>query len=205
MAEVEWWDHEDAGAMAHELAGDLAFILDQAIEANGRAMLGLPVAPHLAEALAALAAEDLPWAKVTILPTDDDAKSGRAAALRALFGDLGCRVEDLRRIDQLASPPDLVWLSPGPGGQVAGVAPGPGMAAALTTPRSVVHGADGPGLSGSAIRSARAIVITLFDEESRALVERAIADGSGSRRPIGRLLADCEQAIDIHCLSAGGD
>ena len=203
MAEVEWWDHEDIGAMAHELAGDLAFILDQAITANGRAWVALPVSPRLAQPLAVLAGETLPWSKVILVPTDDDEKGTRAAALRALFGGLGCDVQPLRGIDRLAAPPDMVWLAPGPDGQVAGLAPGPGLVAALSTPRPVVDLAGGQGLSGSAIRSARAIVVTLFGDEQRQAVERAIADGAGSRQPIGRLLAECEQAIDIHCLEDG--
>lgn len=205
MAEVEWWDHDDVGAMAHELAGDLAFILAQAIEANGKALVALPVAPALAEPLAALSAEELPWSQVTLVPTDDDRKGAKASALKALFGDVGATVVPLHEADSLAFPPDMVWLAPGPDGQVAGLAAGPGLVAALTTPRPIVEVPDGRGLglSGSVIRAARAIVITLSGPEDRSGVEQAISDGAGSRRPIGRLLAECEQAIDIHV--AGGE
>lgn len=200
MAEVEWWEHEDVAAMAHELAGDLAFILAQAIEANGRALAVLPVSPRLAGLLAALAEQQLPWDKVTVMPTDDDDRGTKASALKALFGGLGCTVGDLGGVQRMASPPDLVWLAPGPDGQVAGLMPGPGLVAALTTPRPVVELPGGCGLSGSAIRAARAIAITLVGGPDQAGVEAAIADGAGSRAPIGRLLAECEQAIDIHFL-----
>ncbi len=207
MAEVEWWDHDDVGAMAHEIAGDLAFILAQAIEANGKALVALPVAPALAEPLAALSAEELPWGQVTLVPTDDDAKGTKASALKALFGDLGATVVPLDQAESLTFPPDMVWLALKPDGQVAGLAPGPGLVAALTTPRPIVEVPDGQGLglSGSAIRAARAIVLTLSGAEERTRVEQAISDGPGSRRPIGRLLAECEQAIDIHVVGEGDD
>ncbi|WP_448580197.1 hypothetical protein [Thermaurantiacus sp.] len=207
MAEVEWWDHEDAGAMAHEIAGDLAFIVAQAIEASGKALVALPVAPALAAPLAALAAEELPWHQVTLIPTDDDARGTKASALKALFADLGAKVVPLGEAESLPFPPDMVWLALKPDGQVAGLAPGPGLVAALTTPRPIVDVPDGQGLglSGAAIRAARAIVLTLSGAEERTRVEQAIADGPGSRRPIGRLLAECDQAIDIHVVADEGE
>ena len=43
-----------------------------------------------------------------------------------------------------------------------------------------------------------AVMITIIGEEKRTLLEQAIADGQSSRLPIGRVLAEAEQPIDIH-------
>jgi 6-phosphogluconolactonase len=40
--------------------------------------------------------------------------------------------------------------------------------------------------------------MTLFGEGERRVVEEALEDGPGSRFPVGRLLAEAEQAFDIH-------
>ena len=53
-------------------------------------------------------------------------------------------------------------------------------------------------MTRAAILSARALMLVLTGDEKRALVERAIEDGTGSSSPIGRVLADIEQPIDIH-------
>jgi 6-phosphogluconolactonase len=46
--------------------------------------------------------------------------------------------------------------------------------------------------------SARTLIITITGAEKRQLLEQAIADGQSSRLPIGRVLAEAEQPIDIH-------
>jgi 6-phosphogluconolactonase len=53
-------------------------------------------------------------------------------------------------------------------------------------------------LTRSAILSARTVLITVTGEEKKAMLERAIADGQSSKLPIGRVLAEAEQPIDIH-------
>jgi 6-phosphogluconolactonase len=53
-------------------------------------------------------------------------------------------------------------------------------------------------LTRGAIVSARTILITITGEAKRALLEQAIADGQSSRLPIGRVLAEVDQPIDIH-------
>ena len=40
--------------------------------------------------------------------------------------------------------------------------------------------------------------IAITGDEKRALLEQAIADGHSSKLPIGRILAEAEQPIDIH-------
>jgi 6-phosphogluconolactonase len=53
-------------------------------------------------------------------------------------------------------------------------------------------------LTRAAILSARTILITVTGTKKRELLEQAIADGHSSRLPIGRVLAEAEQPIDIH-------
>jgi 6-phosphogluconolactonase len=210
VAEVEWWEHESAADMAEELAGDLAFLLTQAIEGHGRALAALPGGPAVAAALSALSACRLDWSLVSVIPTDELAGNGDpgAAQLRARFEPLGATVVGLDQADALPFPPDLAWLRAGGKGDVAGLWAGPDLQNAFFSPRRVVPmlpepppaGQDGPALvlTRSAILSSRAIVMTLFGEGERRVVEEALEDGPGSRFPVGRLLAEAEQAIDIH-------
>jgi 6-phosphogluconolactonase len=53
-------------------------------------------------------------------------------------------------------------------------------------------------LTRAAILSARTVVITVTGAKKRELLEQAIADGQSSKVPIGRVLAEAEQPIDIH-------
>ena len=53
-------------------------------------------------------------------------------------------------------------------------------------------------LTRASILSARTVLITITGQEKRELLEQAIADGHSSRLPIGRVLAEAEQPIDIH-------
>jgi len=53
-------------------------------------------------------------------------------------------------------------------------------------------------LTRAAILSARTVLITITGQKKREVLEQAIADGQSSKVPIGRVLAECEQPIDIH-------
>ena len=53
-------------------------------------------------------------------------------------------------------------------------------------------------LTRSAILSARTVLITVTGDDKRELLEGAIEDGQSSKLPIGRVLAEAEQPIDIH-------
>ena len=46
--------------------------------------------------------------------------------------------------------------------------------------------------------SGETIVITIAGQNKRDLLEQAIEDGHSSKLPIGRVLAECDQPIDIH-------
>ena len=56
-------------------------------------------------------------------------------------------------------------------------------------------------LTRASILSARTILITLRGEASRQMLEQAIADGQSSKLPIGRVLAEADQPIDIHYMA----
>jgi 6-phosphogluconolactonase len=53
-------------------------------------------------------------------------------------------------------------------------------------------------LTRAAILSARTILITVTGGRKREILEQAIADGHSSKLPIGRVLAEADQPIDIH-------
>jgi 6-phosphogluconolactonase len=53
-------------------------------------------------------------------------------------------------------------------------------------------------LTRAAILSARTVLITITGQQKREVLEQAIADGQSSKLPIGRVLAEAEQPIDIH-------
>jgi 6-phosphogluconolactonase len=114
------------------------------------------------------------------------------------------------RLQDLPWPPDLVWLGVGDDGHTAAIFAGPDMQDALDAPRArravgVMPDpmpANAPvarvTLTRAAILSARTVLITLTGEDKREMLERAIADGQSSKLPIGRVLAEAEQPIDIH-------
>ena len=114
------------------------------------------------------------------------------------------------RLQDLPWPPDLVWLGMGEDGDTAGLFAGPDLQSALEAPkaRRAVGVMPDPlpddapvariTLTRAALLSARTVLITLTGDDKRELLEGAIEDGHSSKLPIGRLLAEAEQPIDIH-------
>lgn len=114
------------------------------------------------------------------------------------------------RLKDLKWPLDLAWLGMGGDGHTASIFAGPNLKDALDAPKGRYAVGVTPDplppeapvprvtLTRSAILAARTILITISGDDKRKLLERAIADGPSSTLPIGRVLADAEQPIDIH-------
>jgi len=114
------------------------------------------------------------------------------------------------RLQDLSWPADLVWLGMGADGHTASIFPGTDLQAALDAPkaRRAIGVLPEPlpseapvarvTLTRAAILSGRTIIVTITGQQKRELLEQAIADGQSSKLPIGRVLAEVDQPIDIH-------
>jgi 6-phosphogluconolactonase len=230
MIEAEWWEYDSLDELADAVAGDAGFIIESAVDARGTSLIAVPGGNTGPAIFPKLVAQNLPWKKVTIIPTDDrlvpmDDERSNVRAIAKAFLPVGARVvpiaadiADYRlagnsadaRLQDLPWPPDLVWLGMGKDGHTASIFAGPDLQGALDAPkaRRAVGVMPDPlpseapvarvTLTRAAILSARTVLIAITGDEKRALLEQAIADGQSSKLPIGRVLAEIDQPIDIH-------
>ncbi|MDT9597897.1 6-phosphogluconolactonase [Sphingosinicella rhizophila] len=158
MDEIEWWEFDSPAEMAEQVAGDIGFVIESAIEAHDGARIALPGATIPDEVYAALAKRsDLDWSKVTILPVADrlvalDDAASTFSKLDGIFGSKGAKLVslvdesalgDYREAGRLADarlalidwPLDLVCLGVDDDGHTAGLLPGPDFDRAVAGPR----------------------------------------------------------------------
>jgi 6-phosphogluconolactonase len=230
MIEAEWWEYDSLDELADAVAGDVGFIIDSAVEARNASLIAVPGGKTGPAIFPKLAAQKLPWKRVTIIPTDDRlvpmaSDQSNVREIARAFLPTGARVvpiateiADYRlagnsadaRLQDLSWPPDLVWLGIGEDGHTASIFAGPDLQDALEAPKArravgvmpEPMPSDAPvarvTLTRASILSARTVLITITGVKKRELLERAIADGQSSTLPIGRVLAEAEQPIDIH-------
>jgi len=230
MIEAEWWEYDSLDELADAVAGDVGFIVDSAVEARGASLVALPGGKTGPAIFPKLAAQQLPWKRVTIIPTDErlvpmNDERSNVRELARVFLPIGARVIPIAadipdyklagnsadaRLQDLPWPPDLVWLGVGEDGHAASIFAGPDLQDALDAPRArravgVMPDPlpdDAPvarvTLTRAAILSARTMLIAITGHKKREMLERAIADGQSSKLPIGRVLAEAEQPIDVH-------
>jgi 6-phosphogluconolactonase len=226
MDEIEWWEFESAAEMAKQVAGDIGFVIESAIEAHKDARIALPCESGVDPVLSALAkAKGFEWAKVSLLPTADrlappggpDSASsklegwfaGKGAEILSLVDEsaIGNPAEAARladaRLGLLRWPLDLVCLALNDEGGTAGLANGPELDRILNAPRErravAARGADGDRitLTASALTTARTLMIVVIGNEKRQMLEQALKEGPLSSFPIGRLLAGVDAPVDI--------
>ncbi|WP_029889275.1 6-phosphogluconolactonase [Polycyclovorans algicola] len=150
-----WHRHTQPAAMVAAASAAITTLIGDALTARGHALLALPGGRTPEPIFERLAAANLDWSRVTLLPTDDrlvdvNDPLSNAALLKRHFAARGARIVPLvadpnmsplragddadARLQSLPWPLDLAWLGVGSDGHTASIFPGPDLDAALTAP-----------------------------------------------------------------------
>lgn len=153
--EIEWWDFDSVEELVDGVVGDVAFIIESALDARGQALVAFPGGSTPVPILEKLAEAPLRWKNVTIIPTDDrlvpvSDPMSNVAMLAKIFLPKGARVLPLTseaadyklagnaanaRLADLHWPPDLIWLGMGADGHTASIFAGPDLEEAMNAPK----------------------------------------------------------------------
>ena len=147
----------------------------------------------------------------TMLQRIFEPTGARVIAMTTAIADVTAAGADIdARLAPLDWPLDLAWIGIGNDGHTASILPGPDLDRALETPppRRVVGVMPDPlppeapvarvTLTKNALLAARRLMIVIVGDTKRGVLERAIAEGVGSRYPIGSVLAHATQDVDIY-------
>ena len=138
------------------MAGDVGFIIDSAVDARNASLIAVPGGKTGPAVFPKLAAQKLPWKRVTVIPTDDrlvpvGSDESNVREIARTFLPTGARVIPISteiadyklagnsadaRLQDLPWPPDLVWLGVGEDGHTASIFAGPDMQDALDAPKA---------------------------------------------------------------------
>src|SRR6476469_7661242 len=100
MIEAEWWEYDSLDELAAAVAGDAVFIIESAVDARDASLIAVPGGKTGPAVYRKLAKQQLPWKKVTIIPTDDrlvpvDSELSNVREIARSFLPLGARVVPL--------------------------------------------------------------------------------------------------------------
>ena len=214
----------DLRQVSEILADDVADMLRQAIRERGRASLAVPGGTTPKEFLACLGQRDLPWTRITVVPTDErdvapeDARSnGRMIreglplpsdgfiALRASGGSLEDAAMELGSHVASLLPFDAVVVGMGADTHIASLFPGDarlgrsGNAASQVVVASYPTGLE-PRLSLGPLplANARWKALLITGEQKRAMLTRALQTADAVAHPV-RLLFESGVPPRIYC------
>ena len=180
--------------MASASATAVGDIISAALARKGSAVVAVPGGGTPRPVMERLKDKPLAWEKVTIFPGDDrlvarDDRLSNFAMVDKILGSTGATLVSLIGED----------------GHTASILPGPDCQAALRTKERVMTVTPDPlppeapvkrvTLTGSAIRSAGTIMLTITGQTKRQILEHALAEGERSAYPVGPALAGTKPII----------